>query len=108
MKSGVGLKVIIKPATQLSSQDTAKSSRTLTASLLFRAPKKVLVATSAGVVTVIALVVFLNYPPRHNGLSAKPSAHTFRHAVIDNGINPMNCMSGPWNDCAGGQKRNRR
>jgi hypothetical protein len=61
--------------------------------------KNLAIGASLGVVTLFAVFVLLSYP-RANSSWVKVRTHTFKHAVIDDGINPMNCMSGPWNECA--------
>jgi hypothetical protein len=66
-------------------------------------PKNAAITTSAGVLTILAVVLVVHYP-RADSPSAKVRTHTFRHAVIDDGINPMNCMSGPWNECPVSQR----
>jgi len=67
--------------------------------------KNVAIGASLGVVALFAAVGFFAYP-RADSSWVKVRAHTFRHAVIDDGINSMNCMSGPWNECA--ERMNRR
>jgi|GEM_PF-3397581 len=64
-----------------------------------RTRKKVALTASAGALTCIALIVFFTYPKADSSW-VRVRTHTFRHAVIDDGINSMNCMSGPWNECA--------
>jgi hypothetical protein len=68
-----------------------------------RIPRNLVITTSAGIITVLAAVVFVHYP-RSDSSWVKVKSHTFRHAVIDDGINSMNCMSGPWNQCVVGRK----
>jgi hypothetical protein len=63
--------------------------------------KKIAIGASLGFLTV-SVAIIMTMPTRHHKHSLKGSrTHTFKHAVIDDGINAMNCMSGPWNECQG-------
>lgn len=66
-------------------------------------PQNLIMTTSAGVLIVLAAVVFVHYP-RSNPSWVKVKTYAFRQAVIDDGIDSMNCMSGPWNECVVGRK----
>jgi hypothetical protein len=63
--------------------------------------RNIAIGASLGFMTV-SVAIIMTMPTRPHKHSLKGSrTHTFKHAVIDDGINAMNCMSGPWNECQG-------
>jgi hypothetical protein len=64
-------------------------------------PKHAAITASAGLLSACALVL-LSHFPKTDSSWVRVRTHTFRHAVIEHEINPMSCMSGPFNVCVEG------
>lgn len=71
-----------------------------------RARKKLTILASAGTATLIAVVAIFTCWSSDSSW-VKVRTHTFRQVVVDDGINSMNCMSGPWNECLKDRGRRR-
>jgi len=59
------------------------------------------IGASLGIVTISAAMIMALPTRDHKHAIKGGRTHTFKHAVIDDEINSMNCMRGPWNECQG-------
>ena len=70
-------------------------------------PKHAVITASAGLLSVCALVLLAHYPQSDSSW-VRVRTHTFRHTVVEDEINSMNCISGLWNECVEGRQIKRR